>query len=320
MTLDGNRFNTSQKLEHLRSRLVPWEIAVERIRLPSHGETCAVALRSPKTAALFYDRVWNGIENEMPHDIGFWCHTATEDFISKISYFGNELARHANNDSERRQSDGLIAAALRTSFEDESRTVAGIYCGMTRSVVEDLRRNQITAVPLFDTRMARNAEYHAGRHDVIVGMLHNVNIATEETLDWRQVSEFRHDQISVMKLRRFVHWLDAEMVGRPASFIEDEITLRLEDYERALAKHGIATTLGVLEATLDFPALLGGAAATAALSYAGDPRFALLGGAAILVGRAAVSLGRQLLDLEIARSLTNPEVAFVAELRQRGLT
>lgn len=119
------------------------------------------------------------------------------------------------------------------------------------------------------------------------------------------------------KFRRLVHWLDAEMVGKSVRFIEDEIAQRLDDYALATRKHGIETILGTLQATIDSPALLGGAAATASLSYAADPKWALLGGATVLVGRAAITLARALIDADSTKASTHREIAFVSELQRR---
>jgi len=136
----------------------------------------------------------------------------------------------------------------------------------------------------------------------------------EAALTWEQVLDFRKDKTSRDKLRRFVHWLDKDMAGRSAAFIADEITCRLEDYRAALRKHGIAAALGTLSSVVDSKVLIGGAAAVASLSYATDPRWALLGGSAVLLANCAVHVGRVLLDVRSVHENAK-EIAFVAALQ-----
>ena len=73
--------------------------------------------------------------------------------------------------------------------------------------------------------------------------LENLQIVNEENTNWQQVLEFRSDSESKEKYRRMIHWLDGSMVGKSESFIQDELSLRIKDYEAAYKKHGFKTLL-----------------------------------------------------------------------------
>jgi hypothetical protein len=113
-----------------------------------------------------------------------------------------------------------------------------------------------------------------------------------------------------------MHWLDKEMVGKPRSFIEDEVACRVHDYEWALKKHGIQTVLGNLSSVLEPKALAASAAAVAGLSVAGHSLLGALAGVTLLAGRVAVNIARVALDYEDTRRTSHPEILFVFELRK----
>ena len=141
-------------------------------------------------------------------------------------------------------------------------------------------------------------------------------IVDEDRLAWEQVQEFRRDARAHSAYRMFVHWLDGEMVGKPATFVADEIAARLERYDWALRKHGIETVTGALERTIQ-PGLLAGASAVgASLQFiTTQPVWSLLAAGSFVVGGACLSLAKVLLarkDVELAHR----EIAYVQHAKE----
>jgi len=62
--------------------------------------------------------------------------------------------------------------------------------------------------------------------------------------------------LSILKLRRFFNWVESELAGKTAVGIRDALSIRLEDYDRAIKKHGIKTLSGSVITTIKDPRLL----------------------------------------------------------------
>ena len=111
-----------------------------------------------------------------------------------------------------------------------------------------------------------------------------------------------------------MHWLDAEMIGKSRSFVEDEIAIRLDTYERSLRKHGIRTLLGSLSAVVDVKTVSASTAALATFTFAGSTLAGAIAAGSILVGKTIVHIGHASLDLIEVRTGPGSEIAYVAEV------
>jgi hypothetical protein len=171
-------------------------------------------------------------------------------------------------------------------------------------------------IPVYDSVVDRDKGYQEGEHQVIVATLSNVGIVEEEQLTWEQVLEFRRDEETHAKYKRFLHWLDKEMVGKSQSFIQDQIALRLEDYERALKKHGIKTVVGTIQEALDGKYLLGATGAGAPFTLAGHPVLGALVAGGLIVGKVGVRLIETKLDFDDVERGPNSEISWVYEVKQ----
>jgi hypothetical protein len=66
----------------------------------------------------------------------------------------------------------------------------------------------------------------------------NIPVVNEDTLKWEQVKDFKIDEESVRRLRRFRCWM-YDLNGKSEHEIINRIVLALEEYRSALKKHGI---------------------------------------------------------------------------------
>ncbi|MBI4831010.1 MAG: hypothetical protein HY801_05540 [Candidatus Lindowbacteria bacterium] len=162
----------------------------------------------------------------------------------------------------------------------------------------------------------RDMEYANGNRAAVAAVLFNLKITDEEKLTWSQVIEFREDKEARKKYRRLLHWLDNEMVGKSHAFIEDEIAMKLEDYEWALKKHDIKTVLGTVSDTLDGEYLKGVAAVSGVVSLAASPLFGLLAGTGLVVSKVGVQLVQNWLDFKEIERGPNSEIAVVYDIKK----
>jgi len=165
------------------------------------------------------------------------------------------------------------------------------------------------ATPIYADSAQKDREYKAGEKEVIVATLSDLDIVDEDNTPWDAVLQFRGDPDARGKYRRFIHWLDKELVGKPQSFVEDEIAGRLQDYTDALRKHGIRTICGMIRAALDprhWPAC--DFAAVAAMLN--DKPWWTAG---LMIGKVCLSVATALLDHDDVKRGPNREIAYVYE-------
>ena len=169
---------------------------------------------------------------------------------------------------------------------------------------------------VFSSSKLQRIIYQEGDMDVILMAMGNLKIVDEEKITWEQVLELRKDKESKAKYKRFLHWLNKEMLGKSQAFIEDEIAIKLEDYESALNKHGIKTVLGTIEEVLDGKYIFEASAAIGGFSLAGHPILGFLTGAGIFVGKVGLKLAQISLDLNDIEKGMNSDIAWVYEAKK----
>jgi len=141
-------------------------------------------------------------------------------------------------------------------------------------------------------------------------------VVREDLLAWDQVIEFRSDTEARPAYRRFVHWLDREMLSKPENYVLDEAHQRMENYAWALRKHGLQVIVGALQRTLDVKGLIGGDTTAFTLeSLIHSPVISLMSGAGVVVGNAALHVATAL--IERRDLMQNAEIAFVHQLKER---
>lgn len=267
----------------------------------AHGEKGIVSLLKPKTAALLGERVWLPFpgRDDDPDFVFGWDSPVAIRMSSLMAFTASKLE------------EGGEAQPARPNLQK--------FLNMTeRELSEDYARaSGLDITPLYSSSEARDKDHQAGQRAVVVSAIENVGVVSEELLTWEQVEEFRNDYNCREAYRRFVHWLDRDMIDKSAEYIVDEVSERLEAYRSAIKKHGLRTALGTVERTLDAKSL--GSAAAASLSIqtmTSLPLLSILGGAGLLVGNAAVHAGLKMVE---RKDITdkNKEVAFVHQVKEK---
>ena len=282
----------------------------EQVLLPARGEIAAISPK-PKTAALCYDRIWSTSDIVVPKAIRCWGGSPAE-------LDGRGLAADWNI----KTSKAPIAAMCGPEEKCLQLLRASSDYGLGLVLREVARsfstEHGIPMVPIYDLSVDRKTGYCEGERQVVVAMLSNLQIVNEQHLTWEQVIDFRKDKESRQKYKRFLHWLDKDMVGRSEAFMQDEISQKLEDYELSLKKHGIKTVLGMIEELLDGKYIAGASAVAGSLTLTGHPTLGILSGAGLIIGNVSVKLGQTLLDVHDAECGPNSEISWVYEIKQLG--
>lgn len=283
---------------------------------PLHPGESAVAAWPTliKTAALGFDRVW--ADPGVPRGISFNYRTESEVVQATIpvllSVFDKDDPRSSTGEPSRRTyRDLAVNLAVAGLFPTSYSAAHGSFF-QERFLAEEIAATVGQHIETFlPSEETRRLLYKEGDARVVVAALRDLQIVDERALSWAQVIEFRRDKDAKRNLRRLMHWLDEDCVGRSESFVIDEIGCRLEKYESALSKHGVATKVGVLSSMLDWRVL---AAAAGASQVAPSGWGALLAGG-VVVGNALVSVGRSSADLKEIHT-EHAEVAFVHALAE----
>jgi hypothetical protein len=312
-----------------------------RILPPRRGETIAIS-DTPKASALFFDRIWSYSDDEVPSEVRCFAGTKWEFQFAEFRIFGLPTWKYIHQlakDGRERECVAILRQAMRempfflaqvrmfSLFTDKcgdeflkrnTKLMAGVQIAcFFKTFASLLRKDKVMrVVPVFPNCSVRNMQYREGERRAVQAVLSNVGIVDENALSWAQVMELRKDVDARRKYRRFLHWLDRDMVGKSLGYVQDEIASRLEDYKWALKKHGVKLITGTIEETLDGKYLAGVSGATASLSLAGLPTLGILTGAGLVLGRVVVKLVEQCIDRADLKRGPNSEICWVYEVQR----
>ncbi|MBC8552678.1 MAG: hypothetical protein ISR65_20610 [Bacteriovoracaceae bacterium] len=297
--------------------------------LPRRGQSAIIAPNMERIAALCYDKIWSGIPSQVPEDIRFFGGTYEETVLSTTIFLEYAINQVLDSDDKQKLL-ATKAAILRVFFlenpgtklkaEEITERINSLdhsINNLSRIVSTAIIRDHNLPIPtLYSSMKNHNHEYIHGDRKVIISCLNDLAIPDQSLLTWEQVIEFRQDEEARSKYRRLMHWLDAEMIGKSTSYIEEEIAQRLDQYSWSLKKHGIKAHLGTLWSILDHKTLLAVAVSAGGLSLSGYDLAAALGSAGILVGRCALKLADAYLDLKDIEIGKGAEISFVYQIRK----
>lgn len=144
--------------------------------------------------------------------------------------------------------------------------------------------------------------------------LSKLNLIDVSQAGWRQIIDLRKDIESHRKLARLRLFLHKNYAGCSFAYIEDDLSLRIEEYERVTKKFGLKTTLSSLSLLLDAKALQTSAGAGLVAALFGGPIVGLSAAAAIEIGKVAVNIAEKHHDLKDWQS--GHELAFIFDARK----
>jgi len=320
---------------------LPWK------PLPAkHTDTVCITLTKHKTSALCYDKVWHPFEGSIPEEIRTAGLGAAELELALINFecilMDPELA---NGNLSREELEVILTQPMSEGWQDKPSILkdkkpvinAAISFSMAlenyssspkhfiRYLQELIYRNTNRSyTPVYacsenyirDYREVSIEENKNARSNFVLA-LSNLEIVDEKQLSWEQVLQFRQDEDARKKYIRLIHWLEKDLLDKPQSYIEDEISIKLDDYKTALKRHGIKTALGALSDVLDGKYLLGAAAVSAPSLLSGHPVLSALLTGGMMVGKIIVSCAQRWVEYRQTEPDNDKEIAYVYEIEKR---
>lgn len=310
----------------------------QQVRFPQKGESVAITHKKDKTAALCYDRICGTVslepdaEESIPESIRCFANTDDQWQISVFEEYGEAVIDWFKCYCTKRLTTrelikevprpiAIQCLKLLQDFFNQVRNLGDEEDVATKFILRRIARSfskkwSVPVVTIYESERHRAREYNAGDAQVIIASLSDLSIVDENRLTWEQVLQFRADRDARQKYRRLVHWLDKDMIGKSQAFIEDEIAERLQNYEQALAKHGIKTVVGTIQEALDGKFLAGASAVTGSVTLAGHPPLGILIGAGLILGKVVVKIGQSFLEVDDIERGPNSEISWGYEVKK----
>lgn len=110
---------------------------------------------------------------------------------------------------------------------------------------------------------------------------------------WDQILELRSDPGSRIRLQRLRAFAEANYANKSISYIEDDLSSRIEDYEQASKKHGFELVTGSLSTLLDSANLQATAGATLAAAIVGGPLLAVTAATCIELSKFTLEFAKR---------------------------
>jgi hypothetical protein len=123
--------------------------------------------------------------------------------------------------------------------------------------------------------------------------LSGLKLIDAESADWRQILEVRKDQASRRKLARMRLFLHSNYQDKSASFIEDDLLRRVDDYESTSKKFGFNTLTSSLGMLLDARSLQSSVGAGIVGALLGGAGVGVLTAAAVELGKIAINVAEK---------------------------
>jgi hypothetical protein len=215
-------------------------------------ESLVIAIAKPRSAALFWDRVWT-LDRTIPSNIGFRSGHAIEKLaLGLVPSLVRKFTSKDGTEKDRIVGD-FFSDPVNEAF------VSTQFASLLEPAFADISSLPIQKYYASDESL--RSSYDIGSTPMVIAAIESFGWIDEKQLTWEHVAEVRNDSQSRIALTRMLHWIDASMAGKPLSYIEDEIQVRMHDYQRATEKHGIKVSLGSIGTFLDvklFYSLFGG--------------------------------------------------------------
>ncbi len=114
----------------------------------------------------------------------------------------------------------------------------------------------------------------SGEEDPVISLC-RLPLINADGASWEQIVELRHDREARTRLQRLRAFAESNYQGKPLTFIEDDLSACINEYELASKKHGFELVTGSLTTLLDSSNLQATAGAALAAAVVGGPITAL---------------------------------------------
>ena len=172
-------------------------------------------------------------------------------------------------------------------------------------------------LPFITDSVNTTISMECGAADPIISVM-NLNLIDAETLSWEHILDLKNDTASCRKLQRLRTFIRDDYEGKSKSYIEDDVLLRLADYEETAQEWGMKLVKSSFQVVVDSKSLLAAASSSLAAAVLGQPLVSLVamgGGVAIELGHIAIEIISGC--AEYKRQLANHPLAYIVEARSK---
>lgn len=128
--------------------------------------------------------------------------------------------------------------------------------------------------------------------------LSRLNLVDASQAEWSQIIELRKDVQSHRKLAKLRLFIHNNYSGCSFSYIEDDLSRRIDEYEQVTKKFGLKTTLSSLSMLLDAKAIQTSAGAGLVAGLFGGPLIGITAAAAVEIGKIAINIAEKHHDMK----------------------
>jgi hypothetical protein len=286
--------------------------------------TIGISTQDHLQAALLFDRLLPlHSADSVPADVRYEEPSAVREAINKIDVAS--LARFAQLYKMRLSSEKPPdPAALddwfknQRAFEFTPEMFSELQSMIAFLYQKELAKVGIGSVPLFDSEATYQGatSLRPGESRVLETTFTGIPLIDTSTITWDHVLEVRSDKDFTRKARRLRLFLADNYEGKPASYIRDSLSERIEAYEEDCRRHGLKLVLSTVSQLLESKSLLGSLGLAAAAILTGNPvvaSAAALGGAVVELGKIAVSFAERKMETHMKEGR---EVALLVDIRK----
>jgi hypothetical protein len=175
------------------------------------------------------------------------------------------------------------------------------------------RNPDVTTVPVLDAE-SQMEWVPAGNVIAYAAAIANLPIVATDDAAWDQIIEFRNDPDACGKYRDLRLWLQTGLKAESVQQATDIIAKKLEDYEWAITKHGLKSTIGNMKQIIDLTAT-----PPAGLAYllTGKVWAALMTGGLVIAAKVVLSVAEQRIDLSDVKRGKDSEIAILYDIKKK---
>jgi len=275
---------------------------------PDSDDSLAVSIMKPKTAALAFDKVYRVpiMVEPVPEEIGFYGATDIE-----MSWWGAALIYLAAHKAGVAKGSAIFSNENKDNYGENEKKSLKFICSQFPSIFHR------SPTIFYNNKINYQNDFKIGKEQILTAVITNVAMVDEDKLEWKQVLEFRKDTDAKIKYKRFMRWIDSELIIKTPEQIEELIAIKLNDYEWSLKKHGVQTLLGTVSSIIDSKFLATATAATATAAFTGGEFWATMTSIGLVIGKMLIGFGTKYIEGIEERRKDNYEIAYIYEAKKK---
>jgi len=272
-----------------------------------------------KLAAIFFDKIYNINKNiEIPKSLIVNSNIDTKQFELVAKKFQNSFESDYKNvfsekllpeyfkDNETVNRETVIEILTKVGNESKAKT----FNLFAIEAAKQLSGQKNIAIPIFNEtflfdHLEKDYLNNLSQEKVEINII-NAPVIIANDLDWKQIAEAKKDNDFNQKVKRFSVFINKNYKGKDLPYIIDDLSIQIEDYKSACAKHGIGLANETFKSLANSKSIFGTLGVAFCALLVKMPEYAIL--------TSAVGAGLEVLNLKITvRQYEDKFESFVKE-------